>query len=266
MMHYKIFLAFLIAALLFFVVKPVYAERLVTDLSHNKIAINSRFSGADLLLFGAIDRNILQEDGGHGVLSFGLDYDIIMVVSSAAKDFVVRKKEKMGLIWVNAANHVISDVPGYFIVGSTNPLSEILTPALLKKHEIGLKYLKFKFKDTISEKIKFDFKAGLIRNMKAKGLFMEVEKSVSIKDEILFRAKLHFPANMPVGKYNAVVYLIRDGEVIVRNTSSLLVDKVGVERAIYNFAHESSALYGLLAIVIAVFAGWAAGYISNKMS
>ena len=266
MTRYKTLIALLTAALMFLIVKPVSAERLVTDLSHDKIAINSHFSGADLLLFGAIDRNILQEDGGHGVLSFGLDYDVIVVVSSAVKDFVVRKKEKMGMIWVNAENHIISNVPGYFIVGSTNLLSEILTPALLKKHEIGLKYLKFKFKDTISEKIKFDFKAGLIRNMKAKGLFMEVEKSVSIKDEILFRAKLHFPANMPVGKYSATVYLVRDGAVIARKTSSLLVDKVGIERAIYNFAHESSALYGLLAIVIAVFAGWAAGYISNKMS
>jgi uncharacterized protein (TIGR02186 family) len=263
----KSFLVILmICSLTVFSSKVAQAERLVTDLSENVIAITSRFSGADLLLFGAIDRNILQEDGGHGVAIGGLDYDVIIVVRSIAQDFIVRKKELMGMIWVNKDNHVIGNVPGYFVVGSTDPISQILAPALLAKYEIGLKYLKFKFEDDVLAKTKTDFKQGLIRNMKAKGLFMEIEKSVSIKEGTLFRAKLHFPANMPVGKYNAAVYLVRDGELIARKTMDVMVDKEGIERVIYNFAHENSALYGLMAIIIAVFAGWAAGFISNKMS
>lgn len=266
MKKYVFFVTLMICGLLPLTSKTAQAERLVTDLSENVIAITSRFSGAELLLFGAIDQNIPQEDGGHGVVVKGLDYDVIIVVRAMVQDFIVRRKEHLGIIWVNKANQVIENVPGYFVVGSSRPIDQILSPELLQKYEIGLKYLKFKFRNDVSEKIETDFKQGLIRNMKAKGLYMEVEKSVSIKEGMLFRAKLHFPANMPVGKYSAAVYLVRDGELIARQSMDVLVDKEGIERAIYNFAHESSALYGLMAIIIAVFAGWAAGFMSNKMS
>jgi hypothetical protein len=39
---------------------------------------------------------------------------------------------------------------------------------------------------------------------------------------------------------------------------------VGVGADIYEFAHDWAALYGLLAVLIAVFAGWAAGAIFRK--
>ncbi len=84
---------------------------------------------------------------------------------------------------------------------------------------------------------------------------MKNSGNVEVKNEILFRANLTFPSNMPVGNYKADVYLVRDGEVIITHNTPLKVDKQGIERVIYNFAHEYPPLYGIMAILVALFAG-----------
>jgi hypothetical protein len=44
----------------------------------------------------------------------------------------------------------------------------------------------------------------------------------------------------------------------------MFVSKVGVGADIYDFAHQWAAVYGLIAILLAVGAGWAAGAIFRK--
>ena len=46
--------------------------------------------------------------------------------------------------------------------------------------------------------------------------------------------------------------------------SILNVKKIGVEAGIYNFAHEYSFAYGVLAILIAVMSGWFASVFFRK--
>ena len=85
--------------------------------------------------------------------------------------------------------------------------------------------------------------------MKARGLYKEGSGNVTVKDEILFRANLEFPSNTPVGDYKADVYLVRDGNIIINHSTDLLVDKRGIERVIYNFAHEYPPYYGIMAVL-----------------
>ncbi|MGZ8996701.1 MAG: TIGR02186 family protein, partial [Rhodospirillales bacterium] len=80
----------------------------------------------------------------------------------------------------------------------------------------------------------------------------------------LFRTDLWFPANAPVGRYVVQVFLIRDGEVASAEITPLIVSKVGFEASVYNFAQRYSLAYGVLAILIAAGAGWAANAIFRK--
>ena len=57
--------------------------------------------------------------------------------------------------------------------------------------------------------------------MKARGLYRESSGNITVKNEILFRANLEFPSNMPVGDYKADVYLVRDGNVIINHRTDL---------------------------------------------
>ncbi|MCK5425555.1 MAG: TIGR02186 family protein [Emcibacter sp.] len=242
------------------------AERMVTDLSSHVIEITSEFSGTELLIFGAIERGLPQADGGHGVTIEGMDYDIIVVVQSSRHDMVVRRKEQVGPIWANKDFRTLKDVQGYYAVTSTRPLDLILSEDQLIELQAGLKQLKIVFVESLSPKERKEFRAGFIRNMKAKKLYNQQEGTISVLDGILFRAILEFPANMPVGDYQVDVHLVRDGELLLSEQSPLEVGKAGLERLIFRFAHEHPAYYGIMAIIVALFAGWLGGFLSRKMS
>ena len=242
------------------------AERMVTDLSRHTIEITSEFSGTELLIFGAIERGIPQEDGGHGVVVEGMDYDIIVVVQSARHDMIVRRKEQVGPIWANKDFRTLKDVQGYYAVTSTRPLGLILSKEQLVYLQAGTEQLKIEFVESVSPEEEKSFRDGFIRNMKAKKLYNQQEGTISVLDDILFRAILEFPANMPVGEYQVDVHLIRDGEILLSEQSPLEVGKAGIERLIYMFAHEYPPYYGIMAVIVALFAGWLGGFLSRKMS
>ena len=73
-----------------------------------------------------------------------------------------------------------------------------------------------------------------------------------------------FPANVPTGAYSIEVLLVQNGQVIAAQSTPMFVSKIGVGAEIYDFAHVHAAWYGLIAILIAVFAGWSAGLIFRK--
>ena len=69
---------------------------------------------------------------------------------------------------------------------------------------------------------------------------------------------------MPVGNYQAEIYLISDGRVRARSTAPVIIDKTGFERSLYVFAQDHGFLYGLFAVALAVAMGVAAGQIGRR--
>ena len=63
---------------------------------------------------------------------------------------------------------------------------------------------------------------------------------------------------MPTGTYLVEVFLVRERDVVGGQTTPLSVSKVGVDAAVYDFAGAEPALYGLIAVVTAMMAGWLA--------
>jgi hypothetical protein len=59
--------------------------------------------------------------------------------------------------------------------------------------------------------------------------------------------------------------MVRDGEVISAQSTPLYVSKIGVLAEIFGFAHNYAALYGILAIVLAVLAGLGANAAFRKV-
>jgi len=245
--------------------QQVLAERMVTDLSSHVIEITSKFSGTELLIFGAIERAITKSGGGQNIVVEGIDYDIIVVVQSERNDMIIRRKEMIGPIWANKGHKTLKSVQGYYAVTTTRPLDQILSREQSKLLGAAIDQIKINFDEPVSEIEERAYREGFIRNMKAKKLYSQQEGTISVLDDILFRAILAFPANMPVGNYQVDVHLVRDGEVILSEQSSLEVGKIGLERIIYSFAHDHPAFYGIVAIIVALFAGWLGGFLTNRM-
>ena len=83
----------LLAIVLLFVALPVHAERVVLGLSQDEVAITATFTGSELLIFGAVQREEPAPTNS--------DLGVIIAVSGPALPVTVRRKERRMGIWVN---------------------------------------------------------------------------------------------------------------------------------------------------------------------
>jgi uncharacterized protein (TIGR02186 family) len=226
----------------------VHGNALIADLSKHLVAITTGFTGADVLLFGTID--------GEG--------DIAVVVRGPNEDVVVRRKQRMAGIWVNRRNLTFRRVPAFYAVATTREITDFAPDSVLSRHQIGAEHLRFDRPQRADDAEIREFREALLRNKRTAGLYPDGVGRVSVLGDRLFRTPVTFPANVPTGTYSVEVFLIRDGAVVGAQTTPLIVSKVGTEAEIFDFAHEQSALYGIVAIMIALVAGWLAGVIFRK--
>lgn len=226
---------------------------LLADLSQDLIEIRYSFDGADLLLFGAI--NLPPSDGQR---------DLVVVVKGPPSPTVVRRKERVAGIWVNTQSLTYVDAPGYYAVTSTRPLNEIADDVALRRLEIGFDKVRLFFDTNMANEDQVLFRRALIRNQQRAGLYRDSVGAISVVDGALFRTDLRLPANVPIGDYEAAIYLFEGGQLVSQRAQPLLVDKSGFERAVYTFAHDQPLLYGIVAVLIALAAGWIAGTVARK--
>jgi uncharacterized protein (TIGR02186 family) len=87
---------------------------------------------------------------------------------------------------------------------------------------------------------------------------------VDFVDRGLFRAQVDLPATAPTGPYYAEVWLFQDGRPVSVSNLTLTVEKVGLERDIYTFAHRRPWLHGLLSVLLAAATGYAASRVFSR--
>lgn len=228
------------------------SEELVTDLSDHLVAIRSNFTGTQLLLFGAVETESPEIRA--------LARDIVVVVRGPAQDITVREKSRIAGIWMNYGAETYEGVPGYYAVVSTRPLEAIASKEVLERHQIGTGYMRFTQRKGVTEtsREQTPYSEAIVRLMKEQDLYTEVAGGVTFLGNTLFRANVDIPANVPIGIYTAEVFLFREGNVIHAQASPLYINKSGFERFVFNLAHRQPLLYGVVAVMLALFSGWLA--------
>lgn len=214
---------------------------LVTDLNAHLIAINSNFTGTDLLLFGTVN----------------VAGDIVVIVRGPEGPVTIRRKDRVAGIWLNRESLTFEDAPGFYALAANRPWTEIVSPSLAARLEIGLNNLRLEPQDFATIEEQEEFRAALVRSRLAEGLYQENSGVISYLGPRLFRTRIAFPAIVPVGIYRAEVYLIQDGRVLAAQATPLFVNKQGIEYTAFTFAHERPFAYGLLTLLLSVLIGWA---------
>jgi len=229
---------------------------LVPDVSQKKVEIIYSFTGAELLLFGAI-----LYPGGK---TPNKPADIAVVLKGPFQPITIREKQKVAGIWVNAQSARFRSAPTFYAVASSRPLEKLIDERTASIFELGLGNLQLSpaSGDTPAEQLRFE--AGLIDLRKRAGLYAESPNSVKITDEVLYRARLAIPARVPVGNYTAETYLIQGGRVIAAASLDVEIHKSGFERYVASAAQDHPISYGLIAVVLSVVMGWLAGVVFRR--
>jgi len=233
------------------------AAGLVTDLSNKRIEIRYSFNGAQLILFGAV--------GSSAVDPVRDEFDVVVVVRGPEAETVVRRKDKVGAIWINNANIYFPAAPGYYAVAASRSLADIAHPTVFASYGIGFDNLPLIARTERGMATPDpEFKQALYRLRSEENLYRQEVDSVTIVREGLFRTDVHLPANVPVGEFLVETFVFQEGKLKARNRIKLNVDKEGFERAAYDFAHGYPFWYGIVAVMVALGAGWVAGVLGKK--
>lgn len=249
--------------------RPAAAETVIADLSKRLVAITTGFAGTDVLLFGAVE--------GKG--------EVVVVVKGPVGRLAVRRKARVAGIWINRKTMEFSNVPSFYSVSASAPLDKVVPKALARRAGIGARFLNVVLarrrgrgrascsraldadlagKTTATLRRIAPFCEALIRNKRRSGLYLQGARVRFLPGRKLFRTTIRFPANVPVGTYSVLVYVVRGGQIVGSQTHPLRIDKTGVEAEVFDFAHRHAAFYGLIAVAIAAFAGWGAGQIFRR--
>lgn len=236
-----VFLAMVFLAMVF-LASPARAQApLIADLDDHLIAITTGFAGADVLLFGTTD--------GPG--------DVIVVVKGPVDNVDVVRKERVAGIWINRKSLGFQNVPAVYMTASSRPIEQLLPTALRNSYQMGIDSIRMVPEDATDAELR-TFAAALVRNKQAAGLFSAQPARILFIGDRLFRVNLRVPSSVPTGTYLAEVYLVRDQKVVGVQTTPLVISKIGFGADIYDFAHRHAAAYGVMAVLVALFAGWLA--------
>jgi len=224
-------------------------DDVIVDLADHSIEIDLGFKGSNLLVFG------VTGDGD----------DIIVVLRGPDRRETVRRKERIGGIWINGSSMTFRDVPSFYAVAATRPILDMGIDAdFLDYYQIGNDRMGFAPVRPDPGLAVSEFSDALVDHRVAQGLFTQDPIPVKLISGRLFRTAIDLPSNVSTGTFSVRVYEVKDGKIIGRRQTPLSIKKVGLEARIYHFSREEAFLYGIFAVLVALIFGWLVSVLFRK--
>ena len=243
-----------LAALLLAAAAPAAADQFVVDVSERTVAITAGFTGAELVVFGTTAEAQGSAREEHGV---------IVVIRGPEQPTTVRRKERRFGVWANHGGVAFPEAPAFVWAAASEAFADRPLTEVLASYGIGRDFLAATPAGNDVEALDA-FQAALVRRKQANGLYSAAFGRVEFLGQHLFRTRVIFPANVPVGSYRIEVFEVRGPNVVNVTASALHVRKAGLKAAVFRFAHDFPILHGLVAIALALMAGWLAGAVARR--
>jgi uncharacterized protein (TIGR02186 family) len=229
---------------------PAAAEEVVLGLSKDRVAITTSFDGSEILIFGAVKREVPVPDDP--------PLQVIVTVSGPSEPVVVRRKENRFGIWVNIDAVEVDLAPSFYAVATSAPLSDVLLDIEDLRHKVSIPRAIRSVGAPQNILDSENFTNALIRIRSRNDQYQLLENQVAVDEQTLFRTSVRLPAALVEGDYATRILLTRGGQVVSAYETTIDVDKVGMERWLYDLSRQQPLIYGLMSLAIAIAAGWGA--------
>lgn len=241
------------AALLLALAAPLLTAQaepvLVPEVSQSRVEVRQGFTGANLLLYGAVIAPPGVSD----------KYDIVVVLKGPTEAVRIREKDRIAGIWMNAADSDFRSAPSFFAVASSRPVREIVDERTAAIYELGTDFIQLSPSGQIDPEEQTRFVHGLVELRQRQGLYKQDPEGVRISEGVLYQARIDLPSNVTTGRYTAETFAIARGRVLASATARIEVEKVGLEGTVVVASQRWSFFYGLGAIALSLVMGWLAG-------
>jgi uncharacterized protein (TIGR02186 family) len=236
------------------------ADKLVSSLSSHRVKITPSFIGAEIVLFGIVDRDAESPPHRGG-------YDLVATVKGPPETLVVRRKERVVGIWVNADSRTFVQVPSYLATLSNRPVEAIVPLDVARRLQLGVRrtLLPQQIGPDTADVVRDDpFRGAFLRLKESRKLYVEVPNAVTFQTPILYNAIVPIPAGAPTGTYNIELKLFADGALIATGNEPFDIAKEGFEQFVAESAVDHGLLYGLASAAMALLTGWLAAVMFRR--
>ena len=232
---------------------PVYGESHFTLTPDKKKIEMGLYFGGDTITF-------------HGTFPQPGTSLIVKVESNNNPPLKLVRKGKVVFFWMAVKQFEISNVPFLYKILCSGDINKTLNKDLKKKLGIGYESLRenmelelLKGKSSQDDKqVVFD---GFVKMKEKFGLYEVIENAIKIRDDFSFTFDLPFSDRSVEGEYKVECFAIKNGKMVGKAETTITIEKVGLARWITNMAHNYSAIYGIIAVIVAISVGLLAGFI-----
>lgn len=232
--------------------QPARAETLIASLSTHRVQIMSNYTGAQLAVFGVIERD------ARTVARVG-PHDVVITVRGPRENVVVHEKQRVFGIWINRERRNFVNIPSFVQVLATRPIQDFIELERARRFQLGLIPIVTPPGITMDVDARAaDFRASLVRLRYESGLYREQERGVTFLTTNVFQASVALPAIAPLGTYDVDIALFSDGVMLTRQSTNFEVVKAGFEQTVADAAFHRPLLYGMSAALLSILFGWLA--------
>lgn len=188
---------------------------------------------------------------------------VVEVEGAAVQEELLRKGRRGGL-WMTVGEIQVENAPNlYLVLSSTSKLPQLEgqgTPwgfAALKA--------RVKFQGGLADQEMDRFFQEFLKFKKSEKLFNILPGALKIRNSPTGQATLkgafRLPRKVPPGNYQIRLSVVKDGRVMAQKIEELEVRMVGFPALLATLAYEHAALYGIVAVVIAIATGFLMGFL-----
>lgn len=246
-----------LTALLCFLGAMVVAEPSPEDslvklsLDPAQIHVSTFYKGADI----HVSANVGECDGA------------VLLLTAGEEEETLNRKGRVAGIWLNVAQVTVSHVPRIYILGTSDKLENICSPEAQKEFGLG--------EESLREQVQFTCEKPLTGSEFDEFLKLKVDNgtyNLNVKVDLVpagpgqkeLSAMLPVPPTVPPGTYTVQLYCFKDGKPVERGSAQLSIVRVGLARVMASLADNDPAVYGVVAIVVAMIVGIGMGLIFSS--
>ena len=216
------------------------------------IKVGTTYNGAKLYVSGEVDE----------------DQDVVVQVVGSGEIAHFKQKGKVGgFLWMTIGHVTFKDAPSVYFTYLPETISKWADENNQSWKSLGLGF------DDLYPKIEIlpasrDRKLLFENFLKLKSqddLYQLVKNGVSYKPlqdgKKKFMATINIPSRMPLGTHELRIIKVKGDHIQSIEKEHFKLEEVGFPQFLHKMAFEHSLLYGIMAVVIAVFAGLFMGVI-----
>jgi uncharacterized protein (TIGR02186 family) len=190
--------------------------------------------------------------------------EAVMEVVGQTRDEHLMRKGRRGGLWMNVGEIDFHGAPSLYMAMSTNPK---LLEAGATAEPWGFPALKRRvtMSGLVQDQERGEFMEQFLQMKESEGLYKTfhepIQESGASGGLVPVQGEFQLPTNVRPGSYEVCLSVIQEGQVTGTECRDLKVVMVGFPAMIATLAYQHGAIYGILAVAIAIVTGFAIGFI-----